>query len=225
MPEVAVGLGQHERDAAQHRGQPDRPGDVAAAAEHRVAAAARAGSAARRAPRRAGLQHRARGRSGLRPAQPARRGSGAARSRRRGRARPRRARRRRRRRRRPSARSALGDRQRRHDVSGRPAGCDEDVSPRAAILPDRAGRCGRAREVRSCRPLATFSSSPIDASSTSSDRRARGDERQRHAGQRREAEHREDVQQRLAEDQRRDARRRAAARRRPRRALAARSPA
>ena len=35
---MAVGLGEHERHAPGHRGEPDRAGDVAAGAEHRVGA-------------------------------------------------------------------------------------------------------------------------------------------------------------------------------------------
>ena len=57
--EVAVGLGQDQRQAAHDRRQPRRPGDVAAAAEHRLGAAlaqhpARGGDRAQRQRERAG---------------------------------------------------------------------------------------------------------------------------------------------------------------------------
>ena len=57
---MRVGLGEHERDPLQRRGEPDRAGDVAAAAEHGVGLPARAGSARAAPSARAGLARRAR---------------------------------------------------------------------------------------------------------------------------------------------------------------------
>ena len=86
--QVRVGLGQHERDAPQHRGEPDRPGDVAAAAEHRVGAAVGAGCAPAARSASAALPAARSGLQRVACARCPRRGSGRARSRPRGRARP-----------------------------------------------------------------------------------------------------------------------------------------
>ena len=149
QPEMAVGLGQHERNPREHRGQAHRPGDVAATAEDRRRPQLAARSAAPRAPPRR-RPAPARAASTGRP-----RGSGATRSRTQVVARgrhelelgavaaderdlgalsPQR----------------VGHRQRRHDVPGGPAGADHD--PRrcqlsssgrlAAALP--GGRCSAA---------------------------------------------------------------------------------
>ena len=135
-PEMRVGLGEDERDAAHHRGEPDGAGDVAAGAEHRR------GALAAQQPQRP--QHRADG--------PQRRAGGAQRV-----AAIQAAQRAERvqlvaglrdeRLLRPLAADEgdlgalspqrVGDCQRRHDVPRRPAGCDQNPLGHAVILAER----------------------------------------------------------------------------------------
>ena len=185
----------------QRRRRAHRAGDVAAAAQHGVGAAA-AQDRARRAQRQRGLADRARRleRVGARDALDA--GSGRAGSRRRGRARPPPAGRRRTRPPRPQPAARRPPRwPARRGPPFRPAA----ITIRGALIglpPPAAPRTARRCAVP---PPATFSSRPIEHQQHDQRRRARGDERQRHAGQRREAEHGVDVQQRLAQDQRGEA--------------------
>ena len=204
--EVAVGLGQHERDPARQRGEPDRSGDVAAAAEDGVRpqlgeqpAGAEHGprgkaGGARRAQRvraaQAGDADRAQlvagGRHELRlRALAADEDDVSARG-----------------------RQPFGDRQRGHHVPRRPAGRDQHLgAPRGSSrIGPLAGRPGGERQVaRAAR--GDVQQQPHRRQQDEQAARTRRDERQRHAGQRRDAEHRAGVQQRLAEDQAGQARR------------------
>ena len=88
----------------------------------------------------------------------------------------------------------VGDRERRHDVPGGPAGADHEPSERHA----RSLDCLQPSRPRS----GDVEQQPDRGEHHAQVRRRIGDERQRHAGQRREPEHDEDVQQSLAQNQR-----------------------
>ena len=194
---MRVGLGEHERDAAQ-RPRRARPGRRRS--RRRRARRRRRGGAGCRAaaPSAAPALHdRARGlqRVRARDALDVERvelvagrrhelGLGALAARR---SRPRRPQ--------PAARRRPRSPARRGPPSRRPRSRSSAArSRRRRPRPDRA-------QMSPSRRSATFSSSPIAHSSTISERRARRDERQRHAGERREAEDGVDVEQRLAQDQ------------------------
>ena len=223
-PEVAVGLAEHERDAAARRGEPDGPGDVAAAAEDRGGPQLvehprrpRARRAATSASARAAFSGLLR----LRPSTSMRAQLVAGR-------------------RDELALGALaadeddaravspqlgGDRQRRNHVPGCPARLRSRRSARASV-PDRARSAAAGDGTQVHRPAARDVDQQPGADEQHHEvRRAVGDERQRHARQRREAEHDEDVEDRLAEDQARAAGRRRARRSGPWPAFAIRSPA
>ena len=123
---MAVGLGQHERNAREHRGQPDGPGHVAAAAEDRRRP--ELADDPPRVPHRAGRDQRRPGRRDRAPARQRRDaeraqlvaggrdelelGAVAADERDLG----------------ALSSQRVGHRQRRHDVPGGPAGADHDPS-------------------------------------------------------------------------------------------------